>query len=748
MGKKGIRIVVFLCLFTFFFLAGNDYTWGQDLTAQQGRVVCIVIDKLSMNDLLEEDFSHLRTLAEEGCLGLMNTRTNGKGDSPDGCLTIGAGAPVMCGPRGVEAYNADERPRGLKNEAGFIYQRVTGYNPQQAKVLVVNLPEAVQANLDNNNPVLLGRLGEELVSHGLVTCAVGNGDVWGEAKRSAAAIAMDARGRVGMGDVSQKMNRPGVITDCESDYERMLPTVLEFLTQADFLVVELSDLARLEDPKVTLFAQALQNEHYRLLSEIDWFVGEIADNLDPQKDLLIIVAPSASRMEKEVKNTFTPLIIWGKGFQNGLLTSSGTKRRAMVANVDLAPTVLDFFQINYDQTLFRGRPAQRIAYEQNPSPSKIQEVYELNQLVKKVNILRYPLIKGYVVFQIAVLFLGLMALLVTFRFKRAISFLVFLIPVWPLVFLLASAWIKLPVIPYSLLTVLVALVIALALRHVLAKRGYLAFVLVGLITMLLLDVDTFLGNPWLKYSVLGYDPMAGSRYYGIGNEYMGILIGCTILVGAALFQYLPRRWASLLAAGLFTFQFYIIGAPGLGTNAGGAISGAFGFLVTYLLLKGIKLDLKKIGIILLLSLAVLGFITFLDMHRSPELQTHIGKAANLIAANGWNEAWQIIYRKLAMNLRLIRYTIWSRVFLAALITLAFLLLYPKGIMAKLAKEHTSLVNGCTGGVLAAFAALVFNDSGIVAAATTSIFVAFPLLYLSLEINEKEREVEVYGVRGT
>ena len=41
------------------------------------------------------------------------------------------------------------------------------------------------------------------------------------------------------------------------------------------------------------------------------------------------------------------------------------------------------------------------------------------------------------------------------------------------------------------------------------------------------------------------------------------------------------------------------------------------------------------------------------MIRAPELQTHLGRAANQIAAGGLNEGLTIIARKLAMNLKLI-----------------------------------------------------------------------------------------------
>src|SRR5690606_40842837 len=42
--------------------------------------------------------------------------------------------------------------------------------------------------------------------------------------------------------------------------------------------------------------------------------------------------------------------------------------------------------------------------------------------------------------------------------------------------------------------------------------------LLGCITAALLAADISLGAPLMQRSLLGYDPVAGSRYYGIGNE--------------------------------------------------------------------------------------------------------------------------------------------------------------------------------------------------------------------------------------
>ena len=52
--------------------------------------------------------------------------------------------------------------------------------------------------------------------------------------------------------------------------------------------------------------------------------------------------------------------------------------------------------------------------------------------------------------------------------------------------------------------------------------------LYSMITVLLLIIDQITGAHLISCSPLGYDLINGSRYYGIGNEYMGILLELSV----------------------------------------------------------------------------------------------------------------------------------------------------------------------------------------------------------------------------
>lgn len=259
-------------------------------------------------------------------------------------------------------------------------------------------------------------------------------------------------------------------------------------------------------------------------------------------------------------------------------------------------------------------------------------------------------------------------------------------------------------------------------------------------TVLFLVVDLYLGAPLMKVSILGYDPISGARYYGIGNEYLGVLLGSS-LIGLTLNMELQRK--KTLNHNLYIFAFsliflgisYIAAAPQWGTNVGGGISFFFCFIILLLLLNQKKLGLKTVGSALAFTLIALGILFIYDLNRPLEAQTHIGLTARLVREGGIASILPIIKRKLSINWKLFHYSLWSRVLITFLASLALLFYRPIGLLKRVFTDLPYLRSGLITGIIGTFIILLVNDSGIVAAATTMIYVAPTLLYLlSLEIS--------------
>jgi hypothetical protein len=173
----------------------------------------------------------------------------------------------------------------------------------------------------------------------------------------------------------------------------------------------------------------------------------------------------------------------------------------------------------------------------------------------------------------------------------------------------------------------------------------------------------------------------------------------------------------------------LVAAPQWGTNVGGAISFTGSLVLLCLLLTKKRIHLKTVCLTGLCCTAAVVMLFYIDLQRPVEVQSHIGLTARLVYEQGLSSLWPIFTRKISMNIKLLHYSLWSRVFLTFLGATAFIFYKPPGLLKKLLSPYPYLQAGLIAGLCGSLITLVVNDSGIVAAATSSIFVVPTLLYL-------------------
>ncbi|KUG04710.1 phosphoglyceromutase [hydrocarbon metagenome] len=700
-----------------------------------GQVYLLIVDKLSINDINETATPYLSEIINRGSVGLCSTRTLKGYNTMNTYLTIGAGNLARTNKNGLMGFNNDETVPGHHQIASVFYKNMTSWEPGDSACLLVNLPDILVGMESESVTTVPGAMGQTLADNGYLTGVLGNADNGTDLLRPVVAMGMDASGKVALGDVgdSTRMIPQDSILSYKTNYEYIKKQTAYLSEESDLLIIDLSDLARLENSPAS-FDKVIQNEKSRILHEIDDFAGWLNAEVDHSRDLLLIVSPSASRLEIANKNNFGPIIASGFGINKGYLTSPATQREYIIANTDIAPTILNFFALQNTDNSMIGRPIMNI---EAPQINTLEQAQQLANHTSTTTRIRVPLIKGYVAILIITL---LLASIIILKFKK-LQYLLQPIIIAMVCFPLVLLFLGLLSLAYDWLYILVAIlatIILTALSLLLSKgNGFQAFVVLSIITVLALDIDVLTGTSLIQCSVLGYDPMSGARYYGIGNEYMGILIGATIAAGAAVFEKFKNKWTLTFLALFFFSQCYLIGMPSLGAQSDGVITAPLAFLVSLYLFSEMRLNfIGYLSIAGIIMLTVLG-ISVYDMNRPPELQSHIGRAAQQIVGGGWQEALTIITRKLQVNIKLIRYTIWSRVFIAILLVLATFIYFPLGAMKNLFTSRPIILKGFVGIVTAALVALIVNDSGIVAASTTSIYLVMPFLLMMNKHQENQ-----------
>ncbi len=252
-----------------------------------------------------------------------------------------------------------------------------------------------------------------------------------------------------------------------------------------------------------------------------------------------------------------------------------------------------------------------------------------------------------------------------------------------------------------------------------------------------LMIDLLRGAPLIDASIAGYNIVEGARYYGIGNELMGTMLGAAIAgVGMALAAgRIGKRMAGLAAVIVLGATFVFIGAPFAGANMGGALAVAPAIGVVLLVRRGWRPSGRGVALIALATILLVGGLFAADAVRSGAAQTHAGQTVAMVKGHAGGLP-AVVERKLALNCMLVVTSVWSRLLGLCLAGSAALVWWGRREGVVLGREENAAAAGCLVGTVGAF---VFNDSGVVAGATCSVFL-FALLALKvLEDRKSGRE---------
>lgn len=692
-----------------------------------GRVVLVAVDYLQIKDLQGSLPPNLYRLASGGAVALMNPNTGGSVTPENTYATIGSGSHMVAWSSSSRGFGASDRlPGGTASDE---YRQRTGRTPPEGSLVYLDIARLAMINKELRHSVTPGALGKQLHGAGLRTAALGNSDGPEGPKRQIISMVMDDLGIVDAGSVGDDVIRRdkdfpgGFITD----YAALLQKFAGLPPDIRVVAVDTGDLGRLQDVREQVAPEIWQFWRTKAISRLDGFLGGLMGLINPEKDLLVLVSPTPGD-DGEQKDRMSPVIMYGGGAGGGLLASPTTRRPGIIMNIDIAPTVVNFLGIPGDD-LFTGRPARVV-----PGAFDFTALAAMHTVLNNTYQARPVLQKGYVLFQLVLLAVSLGFIFLKKEGKEFLKPFFLAVMGVPLAYLLMPFFPPggIPALSAEFLIITAALTLVVIFLH--KWRGVDPFLLICLATAAVISIDLTVGSPLQKASVMGYDPIVGARFYGLGNEYMGVLIGSAIIGTTALISVAERRRRLYIAASgaVYVVVTILIAAPQLGTNVGGTIAAASAFLVVFLMVSGVRFTWPVVLMVGAAVVLVVLAIILYDAMRPGGSQSHIGRTAWLVAGGGLDRVAEIIARKSEMNIRLIRYTIWSRVLLASLGILALLFYRPVGVMEKIRNRSPYLFRGFVGVVTGSIVAFIFNDSGVVAAATAMVFAAPPLIYLVLD----------------
>ncbi|MDH7480458.1 MAG: hypothetical protein QHH26_00615 [Armatimonadota bacterium] len=703
-------------------------------------VVLVTFEGLSLNDMLRWDIPEFRQLIRIGAIGLMNNKTAACQNFEDNAVTIGAGTRGMGFERPtIDAFskyaaNADEKLGG--ETAATIWQRNTGFSLKEpAAVLQTKIAAVIAANSGLNYDVIPGILGELLYSAGVKTAVYGNSDRGSSPFRPSVMIAMNKRGVVSTGDVSKKVtSRDGHWPfGMRTNYAYILSRVRE-LNGNKFVVVEAGDGGRVEAAGADLMPSRF--EYYKRLAaaECAHFLVDLNKYLkaSTERYLLIFIVPAPNMDAYANGNRLTPIIMVGTDVAPGVVTSSVTKREGLITNLDIAPTVLKFFGIKPHPSML-GQPIVSM-----PIADSIGQVKQLNEETTQVFNGRRPVLLTYIAIVIIVTAMGILGviwqnpglpILRSILHPLRLRFLMLACLISPAILLLAPAFHLFKFSVVLVYFVVSSLILALVLSLIRDSRTVFGVTGVGVAAVFMFDM--LAKSPLSKHSIFGYDPIIGLRFYGIGNESVGVLMGALIL---GIFSFLDRRkfvdWKYIVPiALLFMAVVLVVGAPNFGTNFGGTLAMLAGFGFSIFRAYSSRSRLRMVILVVAVAIILFVGVIIANVMVDSEHKTHIGRAITQSKVLGPHILAELALRKWAMNLRLIKYSFWTYMFFCLIVGMVILFIRPVGILKRTLLKHP-IMNAAFAGMLAgAVVGMATNDSGIVMATTTFLYMAFPLIWM-------------------
>lgn len=669
-----------------------------------GRVIIYMIDKLTLEDLDPAITPNLWQMQKEGGLGLLNTLSAGEKTSKNVACTLSAGKLAVGSTNANLNYKCGEI---INNEkAGDIFFRNTGIKPAEENIIVSSIA-VINKNNQKRNLGQPGLLGDELHKLGLKTVLIGNADFFDYKSRIGALILMDSRGIIDNGSVGNDMVNLSTSFLPTSDYNRILEAFKEYASY-QVILVEFGDLVRLESVSQFYSPEKFIQERKIRLREIDTCIGNLQQQVIAN-DTVYVISPTPSQDALQRGELLTPIIM-SQPEGEGFLTSYSTRRLGVVSSLSFKNSVLHNFN-----------PAQTDTIHYQPATGVYDTLVQLNQRL----MFEYSNQAFIVTFSIALLVLILILAMIT-RIKKSLpiistDILLLFATAIPLSLLLIANFDVFDRWYYLLL--LLTINISICLICLFSSRLFKVspLIMVFILTIITISLDLILNLGMLSQSLLSYRITSGSRYYGLGNEYMGVLIGSAIAFTTLILHQNFSRFNLLITALLFMFIILLIADPMIGINVGGSITASLGLSYTYMRYQKQNIKFYQVLCMILLTILLVSIMAVIDLNRPLEYQSHLGHSINLLLSGGISEIVNIISRKVQMQFSIINYSVWGWILLLLTVIASYFVFRPSRLLIRVREQLPIIYCGLQGIIIAAIIAIIFNDSGITAAAVLSLY---------------------------
>jgi hypothetical protein len=396
-------------------------------------------------------------------------------------------------------------------------------------------------------------------------------------------------------------------------------------------------------------------ERSSALASADSELARIVADLPPGTTVLV-TAPGATVKPPHLQVT----LVSGPGYQAGLLEASSTRQPGLVVLTDLTPTVLRWLGHGVPPgvvgaQLTRGQRGDLAATVTSLAGRDTAE--QVWRSTHNAFFWTYALADVVVFCAIGLAFWGAAAERRRRRARwwRVAGVFAVSLPVGTFLADLAPWW-RWPHPAAWLYGVAVAVAAVIGIAALLATRRSDRLAPLGvvcLLTVIVLGLDVMTGSRLQMETPFGLSLLEAGRFYGIGNEALGIY-GITALFGAAWLalmaqrRYPSSRRPALLAVSLVgLFAVFASGWPGFGGKVGGTIAMVPCFALLGMAVAGIRLNWRRVLLVAVSGLALFAVFALISYFTSITGTSDIGRFAGDVLHG---HAGGVLLRKIHSNI--------------------------------------------------------------------------------------------------
>jgi len=677
-----------------------------------GKVLIISAPRLTWADVQRVHPKNLDRLFARSALALTSVRVADSSTSPGAAyLTLGAGNRATSDiPFDGEVMDQSETYQG--SSAKEVYERLTGVVPT-APILAFGFPELHSINKREKFGTQIGQLAARLEAHGRRVSAIGNADTDPAVPhRQAGLFASNRTGQVEGGAVDSEL----LVTDglapfgLRYDPVAVMDAFDASWRQSDVELVELSDLERAEKARSSMTKLQAALQYKQVLTESDRLVGQLLSKIDPRRDTVIVLGPTAPLSHDQL----TVFSIAGPGISPGWATSSTTRRDQFVTLTDVAPTLLDHFGIKVPDAM-TDTVISTVANSESLS-SRVNDLAVQNQRALVRDGSFGPIAVGWVILLIADLLVAVICLARFPKLAPLTTTLALMVLSLPLMAFLEGLLPiqKLSSTAFALLLYGATVVVSMAAGWLGRRRPLVApIALVGLL-WLVLAVDIVTGGHLQINTVFGYSPVVAGRFAGFGNQAFSLFAISAVIVVTVAWEHLGRRperqrWFVAAAAASLLTSIVLDGFPAFGSDVGGVLALVPASVILLMTINGKRIRVRTVAIIVVATGAILAAFAAVDLSRPARERTHLGRFVAQVF-NG--DGVQVVQRKLEANWSVFTSSFLTWVIPVAMVYIAYLWWRPNHTLEVIRRRYPGFSLLGVAGLILGVLSMALNDSGV------------------------------------